>query len=65
MLSKIAKRYNSRSRGSSIEPDIVESFKPKYDGNGLATEMIGMLMGENARGRVAVRQLIRLKSKQK
>ncbi|KAK3819389.1 MAG: hypothetical protein JOS17DRAFT_756331 [Linnemannia elongata] len=65
MLSKIAKRYSPRNRSSSIEPDIIESFKSKYEGNGLATEMVEMLTGEDARGRKAARQLIRLKSKQK
>ncbi|KAF9116353.1 hypothetical protein BGX30_005972, partial [Mortierella sp. GBA39] len=41
--NKIAKRYGSRDRSSSIEPDAVESFKSSYQGERLATMMVELL----------------------
>ncbi|KAG0196562.1 hypothetical protein BGX33_001524 [Mortierella sp. NVP41] len=62
--NKIAKRYGPRDRSSSIERDAVESFKSKNEGNSLATMVVEMLGGEDARDRKAARQVIR-QSKQK
>ena len=61
MRNKIAKRYSSRDRSSSLEFDAVESFKSKYERNKFATEM---LTGEDASDRKVARHMIRRKSQQ-
>ncbi|KAG0208443.1 hypothetical protein BGX33_006245 [Mortierella sp. NVP41] len=58
--NKIAKRYGSRERSSSIELDAVESFKAKYEGESLATIVVKMLGDEVASHRKAARQVIRI-----
>ncbi|KAF8924502.1 hypothetical protein BGZ47_003979, partial [Haplosporangium gracile] len=60
--SKIAKRYGSQDRSSSIERDA--DFKSKYEGQSLATMVIKLLRGKVATHRKAAREMIRI-SKQK
>jgi len=62
--NKIAKRYGSRDRSSSIESDAVELFKSSYEGERLATMMVEFLEGKDASHRKVARQVIRI-SKQK
>jgi len=64
VLSKIAKRYGSRDRSSSMERDAVESFKSKQGGETVATMLVEMLEGEVAIDRKVARHVIR-KSKQR
>jgi len=62
--NKIVKRYGSRDRSSSLEPDAVESFKSDYKGERLATMMVDLLGSKDASHRRVARQVIRI-SKQK
>ncbi|KAG0351570.1 hypothetical protein BGX24_007817, partial [Mortierella sp. AD032] len=48
VLDKIAKRYGSRDRSSSIERDTIEMFKFKHGGEPVATMPVEMLEGEVA-----------------
>ncbi|KAF9540167.1 hypothetical protein EC957_004606 [Mortierella hygrophila] len=58
MHKKIAKRYGSRDRSSSIERDTVESFKSK-EGETVKTKLFEMLGDDDAGHRKSVRYLIR------
>ncbi|OAQ22243.1 hypothetical protein K457DRAFT_16901 [Linnemannia elongata AG-77] len=62
--NKITKRYSSRERSSSLEADAVKLFKSKYEGDRLATEVVEMLMGEDASDRKIARHMVRRKSQQ-
>jgi hypothetical protein len=64
MRNKIAKRYGSRDRSSSIEPDAVESFKFKHGEEPIASMVVEWFGGEDAIRRKVARYVIR-NSKQK
>ncbi|KAF8942146.1 hypothetical protein BGZ47_006777 [Haplosporangium gracile] len=51
--NKITKRYGPRNRSSSVEPDAVQSFKSKYEGESLTTMVVKLLGGEDASHRKA------------
>ena len=61
--NKIAKRYGSRDRSSSLKPDAVELFKSEYLGERLANKVVEMLGDTVGRPKTA-REMIRI-SKQK
>jgi hypothetical protein len=62
--NKIAKRYSSRERSSSIEHDAVQSFVSKHGEEPVATMLVEWLGGGDAIDRKVARHVIR-KSKQK
>jgi hypothetical protein len=56
---KIVKRYGSRDRSSSIEPDAVELFKSQHGGEPVASMVVEWFGGEDTIGRKVARYVIR------
>ncbi|KAK3831317.1 MAG: hypothetical protein JOS17DRAFT_744978 [Linnemannia elongata] len=59
MRNRIVKRYGSRDRSSSVEAEILESFKSMYKGDNWAIRTFQMLGDKSAERRKAARLLIR------
>jgi len=56
--NKIAKRYGSRDRSSSVEAEVVKLFQSTYEGDNWATRTVQMLRDKSADRRKAARLLI-------